>query len=367
MWIKNEIDSSTIEFKNEERTIKVPKLIGEIYEIYDILSVGGYGVILKARNKKLNCREVLIKTSLYDDINELVNNKYDESRKEIILKRRNNLRIEFDRLIRFRRGGESRMPSAIDIIEDYSPQLYGPHTDKITGETFYLEEFKNDEVYVVMQRIDGTNLGDYISKGIDNILKERQYDTIHLWEKDVLEYMKEVATMFENFHRRIYLPQDKNYYFYYIYQDLKPHNIMITYDKFITLIDFGGLLMVGYENGKTYSNYKNQGIPGCGTYGYMPREMKDSVVTLDYRADIYTIGATIYSLLTGENPLKDLKGSVERISIDKLEKMGYTDRTISLVKKAVSYDREDRHTSVRYLLNEMRTCLGKLNSLINKG
>lgn len=385
-WIKYEIDSNTLEFRYEsdsnnqnfsdetdsnipktklEEIIKVPRLIGNRFEVYDILSKGGFGVILKAKNKVLKNREVLIKTSIYNDIKQELIHKYDVTREDTINQRRNDLRNEYQRLIMFRNGGESRMPSVIDVIEDYSPQLYGPHIDETTGEEFYLEEFKDNEVYLVMQNIDGINLGDYLSKGIDNILKERNYKTILFWEVAVLEYIKEVVNIFTTFHRKKYKGDD---YFYFIYQDLKPDNIMLTYDKFITLIDFGGILMVGNIDGQTYSNFENAGIPGCGTFGYMPREMCESeeLKRLDNRADIYTIGATMYSLLSAKNPLDDVKGSTQRIPVDKLVDMGYTQETIEVIRKATNIDKYERYKSIESLQKEIIRCLGNANRQINK-
>lgn len=367
-WIKNEIDSLTLEFTNGKQSIKAPKVIGNKYVIERILSIGGNGVIFIAKNKSLKDREVLVKAVYYSDIKLLVKNKYDESRSEAIINSRKNLELESKRLISFRNGGESRMPSVIDVVYDYSPQLYGPHTDKETGEIFYLEEFKNNEVYVIMQKIDGINLGEYISKGLDTILKEKNYSSVLLWERDVLEYMKEVSNIIDNFHRRKYIDKndrDKNYC-YYIYQDLKPSNIMITYDKFITLIDFGGLLMVGNIEGKTYSDFKDQGIPGCGTIGYAPREMEENPKKLDERVDIYTIGATIYSLLTTKSPLDGVEGTTKMIPVYKLRDMGYSEEVIRLIEKATSLDREDRQISVKKLLGEIIGCLKLLNTRINR-
>lgn len=362
-WIKNEIDSLTLEFTNGKQSIKAPKIIGNKYVIEKILSIGGNGVIFVAKNKSLKDREVLVKAVYYSDIKLLVKNKYDESRSEAIINSRKNLELESKRLISFRNGGESRMPSVIDVVYDYSPQLYGPHKDKETGEIFYLEEFKNNEVYVIMQKIDGINLGEYISKGLNTILEEKNYSSVLFWERDVLEYMKEVSNIIDNFHRREYV--DKNYR-YYIYQDLKPSNIMITYDKFITLIDFGGLLMVGNIDGKTYSDFKNEGIPGCGTIGYAPREMEEDPKKLDARVDIYTIGATIYSLLTTKSPLDGVEGTTKRIPVYKLKDMGYSQEVVTLVEKATSLDRENRQISVRKLINEITGCLRQLNTKINK-
>lgn len=367
-WIKNEIDSLTLEFTDGKVNIKAPKVIGNKYIIKKILSVGGNGVIFVAKNKLLKDREVLIKAVYYADIKTLVKNKYDVSREEYIINSRKSLELECERLINFRKGGESRMPSVIDIVYDYSPQLYGPHTDEETGEEFYLDKFKNNEVYLIMQKIDGINLGEYISKGLNAILEEKNYSSVLLWERDVLEYMKEVSHIIDNFHRREYInPNDRSKnYFYHIYQDLKPSNIMITYDKFITLIDFGGLLMIGNENGKIHSDYKNGGIPACGTVGYAPREMEENPRKLDEKVDIYTIGATIYSLLTTKSPLDGVEGTTKRIPVYKLKDIGYSEEVIKLVEKATSIDKEDRQVSVKKLISEITVCLRQLNTTINK-
>ena len=143
---------------------------------------------------------------------------------------------------------------------------------------------------------------------------------------------------------------------------------MLTYDKFITLIDFGGILMVGNIDGETYSNLDNSGIPGCGTFGYMPIEMCESeqLKSLDNRADIYTIGATMYSLLSGKDPLDDVEGATQRIPVDKLLEMGYTQETVDVIKKATSIDRDERHKSIESLHKEIIRCLGNSNRQINK-
>ena len=369
VWKKKEIDSNTIEFRKDEVVVKVPKLIGGKYEVFDILSSGGYGAILQAKNIALDNREVLIKTSLYHKVKSNLRYKHDRSRKEAIEEMRLNLRLEYERMIKFRNGGECRMPSVIDVIRDKSPYLYGPHIDKETKEKFYLEEFNKDEVYLVMQKIDGINLGRYLKVGLRNTLRERNYTSVLLWEKDVLEYMKEITSIFARFHKKEY--RDENIrdrdYTYFIYQDLKPDNIMLTYDKFITLIDFGGILEVKNENGTIYSNYKNGGIPGCGTDGYWPREMKESPFSLDEKADIYTIGSTMFSLLTCEDPTENsVSAYTQKINTDKLREIGYTEETIELVKNAANLDKEKRHRNVIQLEKNIKRCLGILNSKLNR-
>lgn len=79
-----------------------------------------------------------------------------------------------------------------------------------------------------------------------------------------------------------------------IYRDLKPGNIMLRPDGTIALIDFG-----------TAREYKTTGSTDTsylGTRGYAAPEQFGGMGQTDARTDIYTLGATLYHLVTGKNP-----------------------------------------------------------------
>lgn len=79
-----------------------------------------------------------------------------------------------------------------------------------------------------------------------------------------------------------------------IYRDLKPANIMLKPDGQITLIDFG-----------TARQYKEQNLADTtclGTVGYAAPEQFGGMGQTDPRTDIYTLGVTLYHLVTGQNP-----------------------------------------------------------------
>lgn len=367
-WTRNfyDLDNNKQEFAKDDKTLLVPCKIGGKYEIDDVLSSGGFGAILLARNTALNNRQVLIKTTLYGSLKANFSRKYDTDREEKIETLRCNLEFECEKLLEFRRGGESRMPSIVELVYDFSPQIYGPHLDKNTKEEFFLEELSQNEPYVVMQYIEGITLADYISDGIEEVLKRRNYSSYLFWERDVLEYIKDICVIMKNFHST---QEEDGFRYYYIYQDLKPNNIMLTYDKFITLIDFGGLLLVGREDGQWSSCYTGYGQPGVGTAGYMPPELRNNPESLDKRADIYTIGATMYSLLTGEDLTKlDSRDGWARIPVENLENSGrYTTNTIEIIKKATNLNKHKRYNKI---YDDMETSidasLRELNYKINK-
>ncbi len=78
-----------------------------------------------------------------------------------------------------------------------------------------------------------------------------------------------------------------------IFRDLKPLNIMITPQGQIYLIDFGIARHFKQEQAKDTMYYYS--------VGYSPREQYGQSQT-GPRSDIYSLGATLYQMLTGHNP-----------------------------------------------------------------
>jgi serine/threonine-protein kinase len=84
-----------------------------------------------------------------------------------------------------------------------------------------------------------------------------------------------------------------------IHRDIKPANIRITPDKRAMLVDFG--IAKFYHPGlKTTLGAR------AVTPGYSPQEQYGQGTT-DARTDIYALGATLYTLLTGEEPPESIQ------------------------------------------------------------
>ncbi len=127
--------------------------------------------------------------------------------------------------------------------------------------------------YLVMKYISG---GDFLAR-LRNAAGGR------IDEQTVTDWAVQVADVLDYLHNR--RPP-------IIYRDLKPANLMIDGNSGrVMLIDFGIARWV---------NKEEKGVTAVGTMGYAPPELFSGKV--EPRSDLYSLGATMFHLLTGSDP-----------------------------------------------------------------
>jgi serine/threonine-protein kinase len=83
-----------------------------------------------------------------------------------------------------------------------------------------------------------------------------------------------------------------------LHRDVKPGNIKITPDERIKLVDFGLVKPLDPEDPQTIT-----GLRGIGSLPYTPIEQYAGELDhTDVRSDLYSLGATLYHLLTNQPP-----------------------------------------------------------------
>lgn len=88
-----------------------------------------------------------------------------------------------------------------------------------------------------------------------------------------------------------------------IHQDVKPGNFLLGRDGHVKLADLGLALVMTDRFGLTATKRRDDGFP-AGTAAYMAPEQINDAGSADFRADIYSLGASLYHALTGRMPFE---------------------------------------------------------------
>ena len=86
-----------------------------------------------------------------------------------------------------------------------------------------------------------------------------------------------------------------------IHRDIKPANILITSSGHVKLADLGLAKIVAHDENTPV--HTAAGV-AMGTPSYMSPEQFADASHVDHRADIFSLGATLYYMLSGETPFK---------------------------------------------------------------
>ncbi len=128
--------------------------------------------------------------------------------------------------------------------------------------------------YFVMEYIDGKTIYDLVSDGCC------------IEEPEALRILLQTSQALEHAHGQEL-----------IHRDVKPKNIMLTQDNVVKLADMGLAREVG-----DYVTANAEAGRAYGTPYYICPEQIRGAIDIDYRADIYALGATFYHMVTGRVP-----------------------------------------------------------------
>lgn len=205
----------------------------------------------------------------------------------------------------------------------------------------------NGTVFVVMDYIEGRPLSEVLK-----LEGAQPQEKVIEWAKDLCSALDYLHSMNPPI----------------IYRDMKPSNIMLKPDGKVKLIDFG--------TAKEFDVESLADTTALGTRGYAaPEQFGDArgrgIHKTDARTDIYSLGATLYHVLTGKNPseppyvIKPIRDWDPSLSSG-LEK---------IINKCTMPNPEDRYQSCTELIYDLehyeelddafkRLCLKKMRSFL---
>jgi serine/threonine-protein kinase len=219
-------------------------IIHDRYKIVGAIGQGGQAAVYEAEDVRLQGRRWAIKEVLFDPAAD------EETR---------------------RQAGEQFYSEASVLA-----RLDHPTLPKVSD---YFSDEGHD--YLVMDFVPGPNL--------KQVMDEARRAGRLLPEHQVLSWADQICDALTYLHT-----QDPPI----LHRDIKPANIKLTPDGRIKLVDFGLVKLMAHDESRTITV-----IQGRGTAAYTPLEQYggDTGHT-DPRTDVYSLGASLYHLLTNQPP-----------------------------------------------------------------
>src|SRR5439155_22629254 len=185
--------------------------------------------------------------------------------------------------------------------------------------------------YLVMEYVNGASLGQRIER--EGKIPEREAITI----------IAQIAQALHKAHKQGL-----------IHRDVKPDNVLVAGDGVAKLADLGLVKELDTDLNLTRTGR------GLGTPHFMAPEQFRNAKNADARADIYSLGATLYMMLTGELPFQSngpLEAWMKKINNDLVPARelvpDLSERVDWALRRAMSVDKDHRPSNCREFIEDL--------------
>lgn len=151
-----------------------------------------------------------------------------------------------------------------------------------------------------------------------------------------------------------------------VHRDIKPSNILLATDGKAKIVDMGLARTTALDRSQGDQTASGTTL---GTFDYISPEQAHDPREADVRSDIYSLGCTLYFLLTGQPPFPDgtalqklLMHGTKMPEDPRLFRDDLSDPLIAILKKMMAKKPRDRYQSPEDLASDLRM-LAKLDNL----
>lgn len=213
------------------------------------------------------------------------------------------------------------------------------NNDRIARIMDYWES--GNDTYIVMEFIVGKNLREFLADYVFDELSTLQIGC------EAARALQDIWEQYAIIHR-----------------DIKPENIMLNDEWHLKLLDFG----LSKQCDDVVTSMITMEQSTLGTPGYMSPEHFTDFKNTDFRSDIYSLGATLFTVLTGDKPSDG--ATVAEYYSDTLANSPPAEERFNgkctpgcmrLIRKMMAADPEDRHSSYQELLDEIEELIRNIS------
>ena len=156
-----------------------------------------------------------------------------------------------------------------------------------------------------------------------------------------------------------------------IHRDIKPDNVMLRPDGYVKLLDFGiAKIASPSTTGEETTHMATEAGELLGTLSYMSPEQARGLA-IDHRTDIFAMGALIYEIVTGKSAFRGDTSSDRLASLLTFDPPpvsatvgGVPPLLDATVRKALRKSRDERYTSAKELLIDLKASRRDLESAV---
>ncbi|HMF46478.1 MAG TPA: protein kinase [Candidatus Udaeobacter sp.] len=155
-----------------------------------------------------------------------------------------------------------------------------------------------------------------------------------------------------------------------VHRDIKPSNVMLESDPTgalrVKLIDYGVAKVMGPQT-QSSAEQTHAGFIGTPAFASPEQFAGAGQLPVDTRSDIYSLGVTLWYLLTGRTPfvgrtMEEIRArQTTHLPLEQLKRLHLPGRVVALLKSMLVADPNHRPQSARELLLAVHSCSDRFN------